>query len=65
MRFATDTFMSQGNEKSRPAPIDQSERAPDYNREIRSEQRSATNIQSSRAVSYTRGGSSGGGGGGY
>ena len=26
MRFATDTFMSQGNEKSRPAPIDQRER---------------------------------------
>ena len=45
--------------------LDQSERTPDYNREIRSEQRSATNIQSSRAVSYTRGGSSGGGGGGY
>ena len=43
----------------------QNERAPDYEREIRSEQRSSTNIQSSRAVSYTRGGSSGGGGGGY
>ena len=26
MRFATDTFMSQGNEKSRPAPIDHRER---------------------------------------
>ena len=44
------------------------ERAPEYMRTQRSEQRNTTNIRESRSVSYTRGGSggsSGGGGGGY